>query len=51
MIVQACLNGARQRGFHPQLPLTAEAIAIDGAECVTAGAAELGSGYMTSLDC
>jgi uncharacterized protein (DUF849 family) len=41
MIVQACLNGARQRGFHPQLPLTAETIASDGAECVAAGAAEL----------
>ena len=41
MIIQACLNGARQRGFHPQLPLTPEAIASDGADCVAVGAAEL----------
>lgn len=41
MIVQACLNGARPGGFHPRLPLTAEAIARDGAYCVAAGAAEL----------
>jgi len=40
-IVQACLNGARPRDFHPQLPLTAEAMAQDGAACVAAGAAEL----------
>jgi uncharacterized protein (DUF849 family) len=40
-IVQACLNGARPRDFHPQLPLTAEAIAQDCASCVAAGAAEL----------
>jgi uncharacterized protein (DUF849 family) len=40
-IVQACLNGARGRDFHPQLPLTAEAIAQDCASCVAAGAAEL----------
>lgn len=41
MIVQACINGARPSGFHPRLPLTADAIAHDGACCVTAGAAEL----------
>lgn len=41
MIVQACLNGARPAGFHPALPLTAEAMARDGASCVDAGAAEL----------
>jgi uncharacterized protein (DUF849 family) len=40
-IVQACLNGARPRDFHPQLPLTAEAMAQDCAACVAAGAAEL----------
>jgi uncharacterized protein (DUF849 family) len=40
-IVQACLNGARPRDFHPQLPLTAEAMAQDCASCVAAGAAEL----------
>ncbi|RWC52598.1 3-keto-5-aminohexanoate cleavage protein [Mesorhizobium sp.] len=41
MIVQACINGARPRDFHLQLPLTAEAMASDAAACVTAGAAEL----------
>jgi len=41
MIVQACLNGARPGDFHPRLPLTAEAMARDGASCVAAGAAEL----------
>ena len=41
MIVQACVNGARPYGYHPQLPLTAEAIAIDAAACVSVGAAEL----------
>ena len=41
MIVQACVNGARPYDYHPQLPLTAEAIAIDAAACVSGGAAEL----------
>lgn len=41
MIVQACLNGAREAGFHPRLPLDAQAIAREGAACVAAGAAEL----------
>jgi uncharacterized protein (DUF849 family) len=41
MIVQACLNGARPRDFHHQLPLTAEAMARDAALCVAAGASEL----------
>ena len=41
MIVQACINGARPDDYHSQLPLTAEAIAIDAAACVSAGAAEL----------
>src|ERR1700712_1151206 len=41
MIVQACLNGARPNDYHPQLPVTAEAMAIDGARCIAAGAAEL----------
>jgi uncharacterized protein (DUF849 family) len=41
MIVQACINGARPVDYHSQLPLTAEAIAIDAAACVSAGAAEL----------
>ena len=41
MIVQACINGARPRDFHPGLPLTAQAMAGDAAACVAAGAAEL----------
>lgn len=41
MIVQACLNGAREPGYHPQLPLTSEAMARDAACCVKAGANEL----------
>ncbi|MGY2052456.1 3-keto-5-aminohexanoate cleavage protein [Methylobacterium sp. JK268] len=55
MIVQACLNGARPDGYHPRLPLTAEAMARDGVACVAAGAAELhlhprGSHGRESLD-
>ncbi|MEO5757360.1 MAG: 3-keto-5-aminohexanoate cleavage protein [Mesorhizobium sp.] len=41
MIVQACINGARPRDFHPRLPLDAQAMADDAAACVAAGAAEL----------
>ncbi|MET2825657.1 3-keto-5-aminohexanoate cleavage protein [Mesorhizobium shangrilense] len=41
MIVQACINGARPRDFHPKLPLTAQAMASDAAACVAAGATEL----------
>lgn len=41
MIVQACINGARPREFHPRLPLTAQTMASDAAACVAAGAAEL----------
>jgi uncharacterized protein (DUF849 family) len=41
VIVQACINGARSHGYHPRLPLTVEAIAIDAAACVSAGAAEI----------
>jgi uncharacterized protein (DUF849 family) len=41
MIVQACINGARPKGFHPALPLTNEAMVSDAIECVTAGASEL----------
>lgn len=41
MIVQACINGARRRDFHPSLPLDAHAMASDAAACVAAGAAEL----------
>jgi uncharacterized protein (DUF849 family) len=35
------MNGARPDGYHPRLPLTAEAIAIDAAACVSVGAAEI----------
>jgi len=41
MIVQACLNGARAAGFHPDLPLTVAAMARQGVACVAEGAAEL----------
>ncbi|QND55706.1 3-keto-5-aminohexanoate cleavage protein [Mesorhizobium huakuii] len=41
MIVQACINGARPRDFHPRLPLDAQAMASDAAACVAAGAGEL----------
>jgi len=41
VIVQACINGARPDHYHPRLPRTAEAIAIDAAACVAVGAAEL----------
>ena len=40
MIVQACINGARDAAFHPALPLTPAAMARDVAACVAAGAAE-----------
>jgi uncharacterized protein (DUF849 family) len=41
MLVQACLNGTRPRGYHPRLPVTVEAIAADAADAVDAGAAEI----------
>ncbi|MFH6786229.1 MULTISPECIES: 3-keto-5-aminohexanoate cleavage protein [Methylobacterium] len=41
MIVQACLNGARPRSYHPGLPVTPDDMARQGAACVAAGAAEL----------
>src|SRR5271167_696548 len=41
MIIQACVNGARDVDFHPALPLTVEAMGRDGASCVVAGASEL----------
>ena len=41
MIVQACINGARDARFHPALPLTPDAMARDSAACVAAGAAEV----------
>jgi uncharacterized protein (DUF849 family) len=41
LIVQACINGARDAAFHPALPLTPDAMARDSAACVAAGAAEI----------
>lgn len=41
MIVQGCLNGARQNDYHDALPVRPEEIAADGVRCVAAGAAEL----------
>jgi uncharacterized protein (DUF849 family) len=41
MIVQACLNGARDASFHPTLPVTADAITRDAVAVVEAGAGEL----------
>lgn len=40
-MLQACLNGSRTSGYHPRLPVSADALAEDGAACVAAGAAEL----------
>ena len=41
MIVQACLNGARQPGSHPRLPTDPAALAADAAAVVQAGAHEI----------
>jgi uncharacterized protein (DUF849 family) len=41
VIVQACLNGGRDRTFHPALPTTLDAIVADAVASVQAGAAEL----------
>jgi len=41
MIVQACINGNRDRAFHPAVPLTRDAIVADAAAVVAAGAAEV----------
>ena len=41
MLIKACLNGARERGEHPALPLTLEEIAHDAALVVAAGARAL----------
>lgn len=40
MIVQACLNGGRPRGWHTALPLSPAHLAADALACVQAGAAE-----------
>jgi uncharacterized protein (DUF849 family) len=41
MIVQACLNGNHPPNYHPQLPVTIEALRDDGRQVVNAGASEL----------
>jgi uncharacterized protein (DUF849 family) len=41
MLIQACLNGARRKGEHPGVPLSAAALARDAAACVAAGARSL----------
>jgi uncharacterized protein (DUF849 family) len=41
VIVQACLNGGRDRAFHPAVPATLDAIVADAVATVKAGAAEL----------
>ncbi|MCR6500629.1 3-keto-5-aminohexanoate cleavage protein [Shinella sp. CPCC 101442] len=41
MIIQACINGARDATFHPALPLTPQAMAADCLACVLAGAGEI----------
>lgn len=41
MIVQACINGARDAAFHPALPLTPQAMAADCRACILAGAGEI----------
>jgi uncharacterized protein (DUF849 family) len=40
-LVKACLNGNRQPGAHPALPITPEQLAADGAAAVAAGAQAL----------
>ena len=41
LLIKACLNGAREPGEHPTLPLTAEDLARDAALVVAAGARAL----------
>ena len=41
MIVQACLNAARAPDYHARLPVSVEALVVDGRAAVKAGAAEL----------
>ncbi|MGH3714188.1 MAG: 3-keto-5-aminohexanoate cleavage protein [Micromonosporaceae bacterium] len=38
MLVKACLNGAREPGVHPRLPLTPEQLADDADACAEFGA-------------
>lgn len=41
MLIKACLNGSREPGEHPTLPITAEELARDAALVVAAGAGAL----------
>jgi uncharacterized protein (DUF849 family) len=41
MLVQACLNGARPKGYHAGLPVSPASLARDAAAVVRAGAAEI----------
>lgn len=41
MIVQACLNGDHPASYHPNLPVTIEALIDDGRQVINAGASEL----------
>jgi uncharacterized protein (DUF849 family) len=40
-VIKACLNGNREPGGHPALPITPEQLAADGAAAVAAGAQAL----------
>jgi len=41
VLIQACLNGARRKREHPQVPFSAADLARDAAACVAAGARSL----------
>ncbi len=41
MLIQACLNGARSKEYHPNLPIDPDTLAADAAAAVAAGAGEL----------
>lgn len=40
-MLQACLNGARDKNFHPLTPVTAAELAADAVAAIAAGASEL----------
>lgn len=55
VLITACLNGARERGEHPLLPVTADELAADALAAVRAGAGAIhvhprGPGGAESLD-
>ncbi len=41
LLIQACLNGARSRCYHPALPLSADDLVREAGACVAAGAGAL----------